>query len=218
MLSITFFHNGDAIEAWENIGKYCNRMLTYARKYSGNFNYVRVVEPHADGEWPHIHLVVDKPIDDVRFVKKITDWGFGWNFHSKPMTGIGAARYVSKYLTKDWPSGNADLYRVMTKTRIVTSSRSLGPIFKTHSSWRLVTFDHPKEQLEFIQAAMISELRKNGATYVSMSPLLSGFTCESEVRCSSDFIDKCLEPWIWKYGSDGKYDYLPYGVQEELPF
>jgi len=218
MLSITFFHSGTALEAWEAIGKNCNRMLTYARKYSGAFNYVRVVEPHKDGNWPHIHLLVDKPIAGTNFVKKVTDWGFGWNFHSKRMSAVAASNYVSKYLTKAWPDGDGDIYRIMTKTRIVTSSRVLGPIFKQHSSWELVEFDRPKEMLAFFRACMVNELHKNGASFVQVSPFGTGFICESDVSCSDMFLESIIEPWVWDIPEEGRYIHAPYGVQEELPF
>jgi len=218
LLSLTFFHSGTALEAWENVGKFCNRLFSYAHKYSGDFKYVRVVEPHADGLWPHVHILVNKPIASEAFVKLVTSWGFGWNFESQPIDSASGALYLSKYLTKEWPAGSATFYRQVTKTRIVSCSRSLGSIFEKPVTWRLLEYDNPKEQIEFTRNVLITECHKALCTFMLCSPVGDGFILETDVRIPADIISLFTEPYVWNYSKDSHYAYIPYGVQEELPF
>jgi len=216
MLSITFFHSGTALDAWHSIGKNCNRMLTYARKYSGSFNYVRVVEPHKDGLWPHVHILVDKPIATTEFVKLVTNWGFGWNFHSMPVSTLHSANYVSKYLTKLWPTGDAELFRVMSKTRIVSASRSLGAIFKTESTWECINYDLPKSHCEFMHAVILRECKRLGCTYISSKGNHHGFEITTDVLLSADFEKNVLDPYIFKGSDSFDFTFCPFGFQTEL--
>lgn len=218
MLTFTFKHTGDALSTWKTLGKMCNRMLSFARKESGSFQYIRVVEPHKDGNWPHVHMLVTKPIASQKFVKQVTQWGFGWNFHSTRMSALSGARYISKYLSKPWPDGDGDLYRIISKTRVVSSSRDLGPIFKTSPSWTLVEYDRPEEQIPMIKQAIINELHERNALFVTLSPVGHGFICESDIDLPDAFLDEMTAPWLWIYCEDSPYGYYPHGMQEELPF
>lgn len=191
MITLTFHHRGTALNAWKNIGKSLNRLLTYARKYTGKFNYVRIVEPHQDGSWPHVHMLVDKDIASVGFVKNIESWGFGWNFCCSPMDGIKASNYLSKYLTKPWPDGDADLLRQFARTRIVSSSRNLGPIFKTESSWKVVKLENPVRGVHQMANAVVIEMRKEGATTIEYECISEGFIIKSDATLSPGFVE-CL--------------------------
>lgn len=189
MLTFTYHHRGTAENAWKNIGKNLNNMLTYAHKYSGKFNYLRMVEPHKDGLWPHVHMIVDVNIATARFVKNVTSWGFGWNFHCKPIEAFQASNYLSKYLTKPWPPGQAELLRQITRTRIVSASRKLGPIFKTESSWKVVKLSNPWQGVHSLLSATVTDLRKEGATKIDVELLGDGFLIESDGILSRSFIE-----------------------------
>ncbi len=188
MLTFTYSHKGTALNAWKNIGSNLNNMLTYARKDTGKFNYVRIVEPHKDGSWPHIHMLVDRNICSPSFVKLITKWGFGWNFHCVPIPPIKASNYISKYLTKSWPEGDAELLRQFTKTRIVSSSRSLGPIFKTKSDWTVVKLSNPSRGVHGLLNSSVVDLKKNGATQIEVEIISDGFIITSDGQMSPDFL------------------------------
>lgn len=198
MLTFTYNRSSTALEAWKNMGENLNRMLTYARKYSGSFNYVRVVEPHKDGSWPHIHMLVDTPIATTTFVKNITNWGFGWNFHCKLMEGLQASNYMSKYLTKEWPSGDADLLRQIARTRIVSSSRKLGPIFKSTSDWSVVKLSNPSYGVQHLLNRLIQSFRRNGATKIDVELFSQGFLVTSDATLSPKFVRSisCPEDWL----------------------
>lgn len=188
MLTFTYFHKGTALNAWKKIGANMNNMLTYARKNSGLFNYVRVVEPHKDGSWPHVHMLVDKNIASTNFVKNVTNWGFGWNFHCVPIPPIKASNYISKYLTKSWPEGDAELHRQFTKTRIVSSSRALGPIFKTKSEWTVVKLSNPSRGVHALLNAAVTDLKKFGATEIEVELISDGFLITSDGNLSPGFV------------------------------
>lgn len=192
MITITFFHSGEPLDAWKKIGKSINRLLTYARKYSGKFDYVRVVEPHKDGSWPHMHMIVNKHLATPNFVKLVTNWGFGWNFEEQPMSGEKAANYMSKYLTKPWPEGDADLLRQISKTRIVSNSRSLGPIFTKPSTWTAINLTRPIFQVPQSASAVLNEVHKNGATEVKYTPISDGWIIEADAELSPEFVE-CIE-------------------------
>ncbi len=217
MLSITFFHTGDVLDTWKTIGKKCNRLLTYARKYSGQFDYLRVIEPHKDGQWPHIHILCTKPIATVKFVKLLTQWGFGWSFHSAPTDVRECAFYVSKYLTKEWPAGSADLNRIISKTRIVSCNRSLGSIFKKESVWDLIDYNRNPEHIEFIHTLIVHDLTKHKASFIRSSSFSTGFIITTDVLLPSSFIDEYYDPYIERICKDFDYEVYPAGEQLELP-
>lgn len=216
MLSVTYYHSGDPLDAWKNIGLTCNRLLTYARKYSGKFDYVRIVEPHADGVWPHIHILCTKPIATERFVRLLTEWGFGWNFHSVPKGSDQAADYCSKYLSKRWPVGDASLSRVISKCRIVTCSRSLGAIFSSDDIWECVSYEGDPVQSDFLCNFIISKLRYHGCSYVESKPFSSGFLIASDICLPSSLFDNPPDKFSWRYCIDFEYQFMPYGLQQEF--
>lgn len=216
MLSLTYFHGTDPEAAWKKIGETCNRMLTYARKYSGTFDYIRIVEPHADGLWPHVHVLCTKPIATSHFVKLVTQWGFGWNFHSMPSGSDLAARYVSKYLTKKWPAGDAELMRVISRTRIVSCSRSLGAIFASENIWELVDYDRDPEQSRFLCNFIIDKCKSANCSFVISRPFSSGWLIETDVELRSAILSEIPDQYCWLYCTDLDYKFMPYGLQEDL--
>jgi len=218
MLSLTYFHSGDPLDTWSTIGKTCNRLLTYARKYSGSFDYVRVIEPHADGCWPHVHILCSKPIATVEFVRRVTDWGFGWNFHSKPISADRAASYVSKYLTKSWPPGSAELNRVISGTRIVTASQSLGAIFATDHTWECINYDIKPADVHYFYSRIISLLKSAKCIYILSSAVDSGFHLISDIELTNDSIFSTFLPYVWRESDDYDFEYIPFGLQQELTF
>jgi len=197
MITITFSHQGTPLGAWKSIGKNLNRMLCYARKYTGRFNYIRVVEPHKDGSWPHIHMLVDQNICSPAFVSLVTSWGFGWNFHCTVMDGVKASNYMSKYLTKPWPQGDGDLLRQMAKTRIVSASRALGPIFYIKPSWKIVEMSNPFRQIPFLETAVVQDLHEQGATMILVTPIADGFFIKADAVLSPNFIKSIKDPFLW---------------------
>jgi hypothetical protein len=197
MMTFTFYHSGTALDAWKKIGSCVNRMLTYARLHCGAFDYIRVVEPHKDGSWPHVHLLSTVPFSDTTFVKLVTDWGFGWNFHCAPIDALKASNYVSKYLTKPWPEGDADLLRQISKTRIVSCSRSLGSIFSKPSNWKLIPLSNPFRQIPYLRTAVIAELTDQGATVIEVKTIAEGFHIKADASLSSEFVDFLSDPFLF---------------------
>lgn len=139
MLTFTDPHRGSALDAWETLGSRWNLFRTWAVKTFGKFQYVRIIEPHKKGGWPHMHVLVNIKMSDPKIRSMLKKWGYGYIFDNMNISVTGAAQYVSGYLTKKWPDGLADRYRRESKTRIVQASQSLGAIFTKKSSWSLVT-------------------------------------------------------------------------------
>lgn len=218
MLTFTYNHRGTALNAWRGIGNNLNRMLSYARKYNEKFSYVRVVEPHKDGSWPHIHMLVDKDICSNQFVKMVTEWGFGWNFHCEPMDGAKASNYMAKYLTKEWPDGDADLLRQISKTRIVSSSRELGPIFAGGSDWKVVQLPNPWRQIPYLRKAVVSELHKQFAFEIVITPINEGFYLKSDAILSPLFFDSISDPLSWDSCDEARLRRSGIILESSVPF
>lgn len=216
LMSLTYFHTGSPETAWSNIGKTVNRLLSYAHKMHGNFNYIRIVEPHADGNWPHIHILINKDVMDNRFVKLVTSWGFGWNFHSKMIDCKSSSVYLSKYLSKPWPIGQGNLLRIITKTRLVSASRSLGAIFTKNSEWDCISYDKPSKHTEFYFNQIIHSLKDKGAGYIMTKTFGPGFIIKSDIEISISDIESCADPYIWKACVGYDYNWIPYGLQQDL--
>lgn len=139
MLTFTFFQSKSVIETWAGVGKAWNRFASYVRGSTGKFDYIRILEPHKKGGYPHMHVLTSTFVAKKKAVELITKHGFGWNFSSKKISLENAARYVSKYLSKEWFNAEYYHFREVAKTRLVQGSRGLGAIFKkTSSGWTLV--------------------------------------------------------------------------------
>lgn len=147
MLTFTDLHRGKAIQAWKSLGSRWNLFRTWAVKTYGKFQYVRIIEPHKKGGWPHMHVLVNIKMSNPKIRSMLKGWGFGYIFDLMEISVKGASQYVTSYLTKKWPDGIANQYRKESKTRIVQASQSLGAIFSIKSTWTLVTREIREEEL-----------------------------------------------------------------------
>lgn len=92
---------------WDNLRKYCQRAF-------GKWSYFAVVEgqPHR-GDMPHFHLLCfEEPPKRLKDIA--VHCGFGYQAYVEPVVDKKAARYVSKYLTKQSPVTPAKFRRVRT--------------------------------------------------------------------------------------------------------
>lgn len=218
MLTLTFYHSGPVSECWENIGKYWNRLRTYVAKKYGKFSYLRIVEPHKEGGWPHLHVVMKGSNFHPDVVQKVTDWGFGWNMHIKRMHFKAAAHYIAKYLTKAWPDNGAEILRQSTKTRICSVSRDLPSLFTKASDWEAVRYAQPTEGSLFVCNALIQYLQSLKADIIVSTRYSEGFVIESSIAIDIDKVQALNEKYVWKYSDDFNYDYFPNGYQMEACF
>lgn len=197
MMTLTFFRSQDVLSCWNEIGKKCNRLLTYMRLRHKDVKYIRVIEPHKIGGWPHIHILTDRYVLDSGLSKKLTKWGFGWNFHSKHVPAKTGAGYISKYLSKPWPEGSADLYRTVSRTRIVSASRNLGPIFAKDPQWELVSYGKNKVDIESLVQVTVNELRKCKAIAIEV---------HRSKNSAVIFSDVDLPEYTWDFNYANKED------------
>lgn len=215
-ITLTFFRCGTVSDSWSKIGTRWNRLRSYVQKMHGKFSYLRVVEPHKIGGWPHIHVIVKGAVFNTAIMSMITKWGFGWNAHSVRMSGKHASEYMAKYLSKPWPSEYADIIRQSTKTRIVCVSQDLPPIFTGKSEWEVVKFDMRQDDSIPLANTLIHVLHLHDATVISLHKLGEGFIIESDIPIY-DFWLEAAGTYVWKRVSSSLYyEYLPYGFQEHL--
>lgn len=216
MLTLTFYHTGSALECWKTLGKKWNVMRTYIAKKYGSFDYLRMVEPHKKGGWPHLHVLIKGCVIDRKITKMVCKWGFGWNMECQRISTKDASRYISKYLTKPWPDNNADLLRQLSRTRIVTVSRGMPAIFKKETEWEVVQHSIPSDRTLYYLNAFIKHLLKNKANFIQATPFCKGFIIESDVDFNFDDVELDSEPYIWKYCVAEEFIHCPYGKQEKL--
>jgi len=215
-LTLTYFHSGNALDAWHKLGRSWNLMRTYITKKYGKFSYIRIVEPHKKGGWPHLHILIDGCVVDSSILKKVTEWGFGWNAQVQRITASSAAFYVSKYLSKKWPDTQADIMRIASKSRIVSTSRDLPAIFTKESEWDCVKYAVPAGYAKFMCNALIQLLRHKKCGYVLSRPFSDGFIIESDTDIKRDWLESYFDPYVWEYSEDFNYSFAPYGLQEIL--
>ena len=216
MLTLTFYHTGSALDAWKKLGSCWNRLRTYVAKKYGKFDYIRVVEPHKKGGWPHLHILIKGCIIDSSILKKVTEWGFGWNAQVTPISSKSAGYYISKYLSKAITIISADLLRQSAKARIVCVSRGMPPIFTIKSEWEVVKYDQPSHNAKFMANAIITILKERKADIILCKPLGEGFIIESNVDLPVYWLDYFHDPYVWEYCGKFDYSYLPYGLQMKL--
>ena len=200
MITLTLPHRGDVSDSWREIGSQWNVFLTYVRARFGNFDYVRVIEPHLSGGWPHMHILVTKPILNNETMRHLTECGFGWKCHSTRVSVEGSARYVSKYLTKDWPNEQVHTLRRESGCRIVQASRGLGPIFFTVTSWRCVNYNVDLLKLPDIVEEIFYDAIAAGAfpvwyeinngAHLIRSPVIQ-FIATSSIVYDNNYADGC---------------------------
>lgn len=213
MLTFTLFHTGNPDASWKRISSAWNRFRLAATRKHGKFSYIRILEPHKKGGFPHMHVLVDRPVADQSLVRKITKFGFGWNFESQRISLTSALGYVSKYLTKGWENLNADYLRRLTKARIVSVSRDLPAVFYKEASWELLKNTVPSEHASFICSSIITYLHFEGAGFIDSAPLFGGFVIHSDIDIKPDAVFDRREPYIWDYCSNQQFKYL-YGVMQ----
>ena len=216
MLTLTFYHSGTALEAWEKLGACWNRLRTYVAKIYGPFRYLRIVEPHKKGGWPHVHVLIDGCVVDRRILRKVTDWGFGWNAQVEPVSTEIAALYISKYLSKKWPDTQADLFRRASRCRIVSVSRGMPAIFTPKGEWEAVHYDLPNDRASFVCNVVIDILRSRDYRFIICRPFAGGFIIESGASLPIDWMYNFPDPYVWQWSDDFEYSFAPYGIQEEL--
>jgi len=151
MLTFTDDHKGDVLETWKDLGNRWNLFRTWFTKMYGKFQYVRVIEPHKSGGWPHMHVLINVKPNEAKVRSMLKRWRWGYIYDQMEISPTGAAQYVSGYLTKKWPGNLANQMRQETKTRIVQASQSLGAIFSRRSDWHLMNRLVPAdERFEYV--------------------------------------------------------------------
>lgn len=218
LLTLTFFHSGDVLDSWKNLGACWNRMRTYISKKYGRFDYIRIVEPHKAGGWPHLHILIKGCVIDESIVKLVPKWGFGWNMCVKPLSVSNASRYLCKYLSKEWPDTHSQVLRVASKCRVVSVSRGMPPIFTKESEWSVVRFACPSEHASFMCNAIITLLKNKKASHIVSKPFADGFIIESDISLQDAWLETFFDPYVWEFCTEFHYSYLPYGLQMELSF
>lgn len=114
-----------------------------------------------------MHVLVNVDMSEPRIRSMLTKWKYGYVFDKMEICVLGAAQYVSGYLTKKWPGVIANHYRQVTKTRVVQASQSLGAIFSQKSTWSLVNLQIRVEEVngyvwDVYEARFLTH--KNGAS------------------------------------------------------
>lgn len=216
LLTLTFYHSGSVLQCWKSLGVCWNRMRTYISKYYGSFNYLRIVEPHKSGGWPHLHILVKGCVIDSKILKLVPKWGFGWNAHVLRLSSASAANYISKYLSKKWPDTQSEVLRVASKCRIVSVSRGMPPIFTVASEWSVVRHSVPGEHAQFMCNAIIGLLKDNNSKSILSRPFADGFIIESDIDLRDSWLETFFDPYVWEYCNDYHFSYLPFGLQMEL--
>lgn len=141
MLTLTYTRKLNPEQTWKLLGPTWNRLRTFMTKKIGKFSYCRIVEPHSDGQYPHLHIIIDRYIPMSLALSHLQKQGFGWVCHSQRISSAGASAYVTKYLTKVKWSESANLLRKLTNTRMVTLSRDCGALVQKAQNWAIDTID-----------------------------------------------------------------------------
>lgn len=162
MLTLTYQQAGrDKLAVWQSLGKSWNNLLTYIKKkLKIKLKFVRVVEAHKSG-FPHLHVIIDRFIPTNEALRTLMRYGFGYQMRQQKMSTQNAANYVAKYLTKFEWSDQAKMYRSMTKTRVVSMSRSLQMPVKIDKSKKLLCVNKTAAECDLsLQQFTIDQLSK----------------------------------------------------------
>jgi len=143
----------------------------------------------------------------------LTKWGFGWNCDEHEATAEQVGTYISKYLTKEWPSLDAEEHRSLSKCRIVSVSNDMPAIFKKEGSWTMVEAEIPSKGAQYLCNSLINELLKKGSTNISSEPFFGGFYIISDTYIDKEKVDEGEYYMTWKYCTDYFYDHHPNGEQ-----
>jgi len=136
-LTLTFRRSASPLATWHRVGPSWNRLRSYFQRRGLRFSYVRIVEPHKSGGYPHLHVLVDRFLPAQALGKLLVGWGFGWQMRFVRVNSEGAGSYISKYVSKDWPDKHAYTLRREARTRVVSVSRSVGPLAPRSVGWIL---------------------------------------------------------------------------------
>ena len=218
MMTLTFFRNDSALDTWKKLGYCWNLMRTWLVKKNGKFNYIRIVEPHKKGGYPHLHILVDKFLIDTDMMKMVTQWGFGWNMSNLPVNKKDVASYMCKYLTKETFNADDDVLRISSKCRIVSVSRGMPAIFSVKSEWECVKYDIPDHHAEYMHSKIINELIWNRCVAVCSRPFFGGFIIECDIDVDIDWCDDKMDPYTERRGKNYLFEYMPNGLQMEMDF
>jgi hypothetical protein len=205
LLTLTLFHTGDPQQAYYNISDAWNRLRTYVVKYYGKFSYIRILEPHKVGGWPHLHILTDLWFADRRFAEHLVGWGFGWNAECVRVENSGAKGYVTKYLTKPWTSVDGAIYRRNAKSRIVSSSNSLRLPPSSLPQWFEVYKDRDIDKLLSRMEKMLKTMRSVNVKDISCQYAYKSLS----FSCCSVLPDKTeVEAELWQDIDHRSYDLL----------
>jgi hypothetical protein len=136
--TFTFYHREPVGVAWQNVGRRWNALLTRIRAHNKGIGYVRVLEPHKESPYPHLHVIFDRYVDCSKMAVWLKNSGFGWNMLSTPISSENFQRYMTKYLTKEWPDESTSSLRRASRCRVVSASRRFGAIFARPAQWTKV--------------------------------------------------------------------------------
>jgi len=98
-----------------------------------------VLESHENSPYPHLHIITDKQFPVSKFGYSAVAAGFGHQIRIKPISGAGAASYITKYLTKEWKNEEGWNLRKTYRCRIISFSSGLLSPENRGGSWSLVT-------------------------------------------------------------------------------
>ena len=140
LLTLTYAQAGKTLDdVWSILGSTWNRLLSYIRTVRGKkIKYIRVVEPHAS-DFPHLHIILEKPIDFISDLSLLESQGFGSIAHQKVIPLSAGISYLAKYLTKGHWSPTASKYRKKYHVRVFSSSRLLQLIKPDGIKWEVAS-------------------------------------------------------------------------------
>lgn len=213
-LTLTYDRSRGIQETWKNLGASWNALITHARKNNPAFSYIRIVEPHKNQPFPHLHILTSINIFTKSFFLLSKTLGFGQQQQQTTVTSDRARQYVTKYLGKAWPNNGAEALRKSTKTRILSTSRDFGALFMTHSTGKMIgLFLTPQEAVSQVQGAAIQEAY-SGNTLTSWEITEYNIRLNYNIKEVPDknkhVISRIIdapEPWISVtiYSADGTY-------------
>lgn len=158
MYTFTYYHSRSEEETWDNYNMSWNRFRTAAAKKYGSIKYVKVLECHKSSNYPHIHVICDTYLSPLWLGAEAARAGFGWSNKWQRFDKRGAAQYVAKYLTKDWPRADSARIRWQKKLRIVTMSQGLvDKIIKIARWWVIASYVPIKLAIQKIQRIVSDE-------------------------------------------------------------
>jgi len=91
----------DFHQSYREVGKEVTKYFKRLRKEGHRFRYLMVMEAHKNG-YPHVHLFIHEIAEGISKRELQSQWQLGYSsFKLVDETEGNAARYVTKYLSKD---------------------------------------------------------------------------------------------------------------------